>query len=266
MSFMDTLSLRGPRVLVAAAAALLVALAVALALVAGAHPVRASHDPNAVHLHAPHRGANSATFQQGTAAECEGATAGVVTWHFVANQLPAGATSGSLTADFVTAPNQTDAGEFMGQGTGAMHFFVETPTDDVLVDAWVTFNVAPSSDTNLVLSHVCGGGTTTTTTTTTGTPTTTTGTPTTTTTTGTPPTTTTTGGQQPTTTTTGATTGGGTTGAVLGGNPTPRTGTLPDTAGAVPSYTSPVAGILALVLVSSVATLAVVQLRRSREE
>ncbi|MGH2454727.1 MAG: SpaA isopeptide-forming pilin-related protein [Candidatus Limnocylindria bacterium] len=135
-------------------------VALVLSLATLTRPALATHVSGAtVELKEAHQGVSSDDPEfAGDEEECADVEAGMVLWHFVANQLSDGTTSGSLTATFETAGDVTVDGYFPGEGTGAMHFDVTLDADDTLVTALATFNVNQTEDANLVLSHVCGGG------------------------------------------------------------------------------------------------------------
>jgi hypothetical protein len=128
----------------------LLGLLAALGLVAAmAMPVAASSQ---IFLHEPHKGIDSADAPSFEADDCGDFTTGVV-WHFILNQYD-GDDAGTIFATF------EDAGVLSDEATkvvGAQHFYLNTPTDDVLVDAYVEVD-GEAGDANLVLSHICHTG------------------------------------------------------------------------------------------------------------
>ena len=113
-------------------------------------PVAAGVESNKVWLHEPHRGSDSSTFQEDE--DCGDYTSGVV-WHFILNKYD-GDDTAHLVADFETAGTlEADATKVVG----AQHFYLNTPDDDVLLDAYAEVDGDPG-DANLVLSHVCHAG------------------------------------------------------------------------------------------------------------
>jgi hypothetical protein len=100
------------------------------------------------------QGANSATFQSDS--DCGPFTAGVV-WHFVLNQLDDNTQGGSLTAMFASASDQTVS--VTKVLNNVQHFYVDTPTDDTLNNAFALVDeMSGQTDANLLLSHVCHTG------------------------------------------------------------------------------------------------------------
>ena len=133
-----------PTILIAALAA------IALSMLYLARPVAAT-EPYHVDLHESHQGADSTDFKEDE--DCGDFTTGVV-WHFILNQYDGNDTA-HLVADFEDAGTlEVDAGPV---NPGVQHFYINTPTDDVLNDAYA--EVAQlDGDANLVLSHVCHTG------------------------------------------------------------------------------------------------------------
>jgi len=127
---------------------MLVALAaIALSLAAIARPALAG-ETYKVWLHEAHQGADSTTFSEDN--DCGDFTSGVV-WHFVLNQYD-GADTAHLVAMFQGAGTlETDASKV---NSGTQHFYLNTPTDDVLDNAYAEV-AQEDGDANLVLSHVC---------------------------------------------------------------------------------------------------------------
>ena len=217
-------------------------LLAALGLVAAmAMPVAASSQ---VLLHEPHKGTDSSDAASFEDDDCGDFTTGVV-WHFILNQYD-GDDTATIFATFEDAGLiSVDASKVVG----AQHFYVNTPTDDVLVDAYAEVD-GEAGDANLVLSHICHTGVT-------PTPTPTpspTPTPT-----PTPSPTPTEGeaGGNPTPTPTATPNEG-----ELGGNPTPTPAPLPNTAmvdgAAVPAM------LLSLLLIGSLGAMAYLRLARQR--
>lgn len=102
-----------------------------------------------IQLHEPHKGTDSSTAASFEASDCGGFTTGVV-WHFILNQYD-GDDTGTIFATF------EDAGVLSDDATkvvGAQHFYLNTPTDDILVDAYVEVD-GEAGNANLVLSHIC---------------------------------------------------------------------------------------------------------------
>ena len=87
---------------------------------------------------------------QGSASECEGAglDAGDVLWHFVQTRVPAGVSSGMLTATFGQA-GEIAVDSYKRSG-GVLHWAIITGQDTVL-----TFSSDVTSDGQLNLSHIC---------------------------------------------------------------------------------------------------------------
>ena len=87
---------------------------------------------------------------QGSASECEGAglDAGDVLWHFVQTKVPAGVSSGMLTATFDQA-GEIAVDSYKRSG-GVLHWAIITGQDTVL-----TFSSDVTSDGQLNLSHIC---------------------------------------------------------------------------------------------------------------
>ena len=103
-----------------------------------------------VTLHFAHVGADSTNFS--TESDCGGVNAGVV-WHLVLNQLDPGTETQTLHAVFQNAGHLEVVGRSVGNGS-LQHFYVGTPDDDILLEAYV--DVTGQSQTpKLLLSHVC---------------------------------------------------------------------------------------------------------------
>ena len=128
----------------------LLGLLAALGLVAAmAMPVAASSQ---VLLHEPHKGTDSSDAASFEADDCGDFTTGVV-WHFILNQYD-GDDTATIFATFEDAGLiSVDASKVVG----AQHFYVNTPTDDVLEDAYAEVD-GDAGDANLVLSHICHTG------------------------------------------------------------------------------------------------------------
>jgi hypothetical protein len=134
------------RMSIALAAAAAIALSLALA---GRSPVHAADPTLDIHQQLP---IDSSTFKED--ADCGGITSGVV-WHFVLVNY-----DGDDAQLF---------GEFDGAGafgpidpadkpSASIHFYVTTPDDDTLVDAYVELEGTITDQTQLQLSHVCHAG------------------------------------------------------------------------------------------------------------
>jgi hypothetical protein len=125
----------------------LLGLVAALGLLAAmAMPAAAASQ---IQLHEPHQGTDSSTAASFEASDCGGFTTGVV-WHFILNQYD-GDDAGTIVATL------EDAGVLSDDATkvvGAQHFYLNTPTDDVLVGAYVEVD-GEAGNANLVLSHIC---------------------------------------------------------------------------------------------------------------
>ena len=135
-----------PTVVLAVLAAIALSLAYLIRPALGVEPFQ-------VPLHEAHQGADSSDFQEDE--DCGSLTSGVV-WHFVLNQYGGGDTA-HLVADFQGAGTvEADASKING---GTQHFYLSTPTDDILNDAYAEVASDPG-DANLVLSHVCHTGNT----------------------------------------------------------------------------------------------------------
>ena len=91
--------------------------------------------------------------QQGTTSDCAGS--GTVTWHFILNNLDPGTDPLTLHALFTNAGELTDEGSPVGTGR-TQHFFIDTPGNDTLEDAWVEVGTQ-SGTPRLVLSHIACG-------------------------------------------------------------------------------------------------------------
>jgi hypothetical protein len=134
-----------PLVLLAAISAL------ALSMAALARPIAVNATTSQVWLHAAHQGADSTTFQDEN--DCGDFKTGVI-WHFVLNQY-SGDDVAHLVAEFDGAGTlETDSSK---QLNSVQHFYLNTPTDDVLVNAYAEVQ-GDAGDANLVLSHVCHTG------------------------------------------------------------------------------------------------------------
>ena len=103
-----------------------------------------------VTLHFSHVGADSTNFS--TEEDCGGVNAGVV-WHLVLNQLDPGTEPQSLHATFQEAGHLEAVGKSVGNGK-VQHFYIGTPDDDVLSQAYVMIP-DQSRTPKLLLSHVC---------------------------------------------------------------------------------------------------------------
>jgi hypothetical protein len=135
-----------PRRLLAIAA--VAAIALSLALVWRA-PVRAADPTLDIHQTLP---IDSSTFTED--ADCGDATSGVV-WHFVLVNYDG--TDAQLFGEFA------DAGTFgpidpTDKPSSSIHFYVTTPGDDSLIDAYVELEGTIADNTQLQLSHVCHTG------------------------------------------------------------------------------------------------------------
>jgi hypothetical protein len=102
-----------------------------------------------VYLHEAHVGADSRTFEN-EPGDTGGLTDAVV-WHFVLNGLDKGTAPATLTVKFKSAGTKVVTGRPVGIGS-TQHFYVGTPTHDVLLGA--TAVVGSKEANNLVLSHV----------------------------------------------------------------------------------------------------------------
>jgi hypothetical protein len=124
--------------------------AIALSLVlAGRSPVQAADPQLDVHQQLP---IDSATFKED--ADCGGVTSGVV-WHFTLVNYDGD--DAQLFGEFA------DAGTFgpidpADKPSNTKHFYVTTPDDDSLIDAYVELEGTITDQTQLQLSHVCHAG------------------------------------------------------------------------------------------------------------
>ncbi|HEX6127709.1 MAG TPA: SpaA isopeptide-forming pilin-related protein [Candidatus Limnocylindria bacterium] len=94
----------------------------------------------------------------GSDEDCADVEEGTVLFHFVANQLAEGTTSGTLYATFEGMAEPVEAEGYFPSGKDSgptMHFDVVLTESATLLDAYAHFNVAQTEDTNLLLSHVC---------------------------------------------------------------------------------------------------------------
>jgi hypothetical protein len=138
---------RGGRVALAIAAA----AALSLSLLYLARPAQAVATVD-IHIESTFIGASSATFSSQDS-DCGPFTTGVV-WHFILNNFDLNTPDGTLTAQFATAADATVVTS--KNLNNVQHFYVNTPTDDVLDDAWATIDyMQGQTDAKLVLSHVC---------------------------------------------------------------------------------------------------------------
>jgi len=98
-------------------------------------------------------GWNDESFQ-GSASECDGAglDAGDVLWHFVQTKVPAGASSGTLTATYDQA-GEIEVDSYKSSG-GVLHWAIITGQDTLL-----TFSSDVTSSGPLNLSHICAAPT-----------------------------------------------------------------------------------------------------------
>jgi hypothetical protein len=127
------------------------ALALSLLYLTQVAPARATSTIN-IPIGAQFIGANSATFSSQDS-DCGPFSTGVV-WHFILNNFDANTPDGSLTAQFKTSSDVTV--QTSKNLNNVQHFYVNTPTDDVLDDAWATIDqMQGQEDAQLVLSHVC---------------------------------------------------------------------------------------------------------------
>jgi hypothetical protein len=125
--------------------------ALALSVAALARPMTVSATTSQVWLQESQQGSDSSTFKEDE--DCGDFTTGVV-WHFILNQYD-GDDIAHLVADFQDAGTlETDAGPVT---PGVQHFYLNTPGDDVLINAYAEVAGDPG-DANLVLSHVCHTG------------------------------------------------------------------------------------------------------------
>ena len=120
--------------------------AIALSLVIGGRTVRAADPQLDIHQTLP---LDSATFKEDP--DCGDATSGVV-WHFVLVNYDGD--DAQLFGEFA------DAGPFgpinpADKPSASIHFYVTTPDDDSLVDAYVELEGTITEQTQLQLSHVC---------------------------------------------------------------------------------------------------------------
>jgi hypothetical protein len=129
------------------AIAAVAAIALSLAL-AGRAPVQAADTKVSIHQQLP---IDSATFKED--ADCGDFTSGVV-WHFILNQY-----DGDDAQLFATFADAGALGPIdpADSPSAAIHFYVNTPDDDTLNDAWVILG-GDASDAQLQLSHVCHTG------------------------------------------------------------------------------------------------------------
>ena len=130
------------------AIAAVAAIALSLAL-AGRSPVQAADPQLDVHQQLP---IDSATFKED--ADCGDATSGVV-WHFTLVNYDGD--DAQLFGEFA------DAGTFgpidpADKPSNSKHFYVTTPDDDSLIDAYVELEGTITDQTQLQLSHVCHAG------------------------------------------------------------------------------------------------------------
>jgi hypothetical protein len=209
--------------------------ALALSMAALAAPLAVSAATSQVWLQESQQNTDSSTFKED--ADCGDFTTGVV-WHFILNQYSGGDTA-HLVATF------TDAGVLEADASKVLqstqHFYINTPDDDILENAFAEVE-GDSSDSNLVLSHVCH----------TGSQSTPTPTPS--------PTPTTESSVQGGTPTASPTTEG----SVQGGNPTPAP-SQPDTAMGAQGGPSPIpTAAFALILLAALGTLAWANVKTAR--
>jgi hypothetical protein len=134
------------RRMLAIAAIAAIAMSMAMAMRA---PVRAADPTLDIHQDLP---IDSSTFTED--ADCGDATSGVV-WHFVLVNY-----DGDDAQLFVTF---ADAGSFgpidpADKPSSSIHFYVTTPGDDTLTDAYVELEGTIADNTQLQLSHVCHAG------------------------------------------------------------------------------------------------------------
>jgi hypothetical protein len=125
--------------------------ALALSMAALAAPMAVSAATSQVWLQESQQNSDSSTFKEDE--DCGDFTTGVV-WHFILNQYSGGDTA-HLVATF------TDAGVLEADASKVLqstqHFYINTPDDDILENAFAEVE-GDSSDSNLVLSHVCHTG------------------------------------------------------------------------------------------------------------
>ena len=128
---------------------ILVAIAaLALSLAMMARPALAVGDKVTIHQDLP---IASSTFGEDT--DCGDFTSGVV-WHFILNQYDPD--DAQLFVTFATAGSMGPISETDSAAT-AHHFYVNTPGDDSLTDAYVILP-GGAGDAQLQLSHVCHTG------------------------------------------------------------------------------------------------------------
>jgi len=130
-----------PTILVAALAAL------ALSLWFVARPVAAGLPENQVPIH--QELPIDSTDNNFSDEDCGPFTSGVV-WHFILNKW--NGSDGELFATFDSAGVLSTGPEKVLENT--QHFYVNTPTEDTLTDAYVQLDSAPG-DAQLQLSHIC---------------------------------------------------------------------------------------------------------------
>jgi hypothetical protein len=130
------------------AIAAMAAIALSLALATRAAPVWAADTKVSINQQLP---INSDGFKEDD--DCGGITSGVV-WHFILNNYDPD--DASLFVSFTDAGPMGPISETPSPAT-AHHFYVTTPDDDELIDAYVMLPSAPG-DAKLVLSHVCHAG------------------------------------------------------------------------------------------------------------
>jgi len=107
-----------------------------------------------IHLKASQQGSDSTTFENGSDCGTFGSVGTKVVWHFVLNNFDPNTPAGDLTAQFQTAADQSTTSSKVL--SNVQHFYVATPSDDVLDDAWATIQLMNGqADAQLVLSHVC---------------------------------------------------------------------------------------------------------------
>jgi len=122
--------------------------ALALSLAMMARPALAVGDKVTIHQDLP---IASSTFGEDT--DCGDFTSGVV-WHFILNQYDPN--DAQLFVTFATAGAMGPISETDSPAT-AHHFYVNTPGDDSLTDAYVILP-GGAGDAQLQLSHVCHTG------------------------------------------------------------------------------------------------------------
>ena len=135
-----------PRRMLAIAA--MAAIALSLALATRAAPVLAADTKVSINQQLP---INSDGFKEDD--DCGDATSGVV-WHFILNNY--GPDDAQLFVTFADAGSMGPISE-TDSPAAAHHFYVSTPDDDQLTDAYVLLPGDPG-DAKLVLSHVCHTG------------------------------------------------------------------------------------------------------------